>query len=328
MGIGLGGDYPLSSVITAEFATTRWRGAMIAAVFSMQGFGQLLASLVAFIAVEAFRDVLSDKDNYCQGPDCFGTAAAEQATDRIWRIVIGFGAVPAAMALYFRLTIPETPRYTFDIGRDVEQAVADTLAWVHDEIGPLSGGQGRVPEEYEGRHRQLRAEASGGLDRVPRSSWRDFRSYFGRWRNAKVLLGTAGSWLFLDVGYYGVSLNNPIILRKIGYGFLQGDHATHSFHSILRNNAVGNMVLVCAGAIPGYLATVLLVDFIGRKPIQLMGFTILTVLFAALGFAFDRIDDNAKLAFYVLCQLFFNFGAAALFPTPTRPQGLPHRWGG
>ena len=37
VGIGIGGDYPLSSVITAEFATTRHRGAMMAAVFAMQG---------------------------------------------------------------------------------------------------------------------------------------------------------------------------------------------------------------------------------------------------------------------------------------------------
>lgn len=27
MGIGIGGDYPLSSIITSEFATTKWRGA-------------------------------------------------------------------------------------------------------------------------------------------------------------------------------------------------------------------------------------------------------------------------------------------------------------
>lgn len=29
MGVGIGGDYPLSSIITSEFATTKWRGAMM-----------------------------------------------------------------------------------------------------------------------------------------------------------------------------------------------------------------------------------------------------------------------------------------------------------
>lgn len=35
MGIGIGGDYPLSSVITSEFATVKWRGALMNSVFAM-----------------------------------------------------------------------------------------------------------------------------------------------------------------------------------------------------------------------------------------------------------------------------------------------------
>lgn len=35
MGIGVGGDYPLSSVITSEFATVKWRGALMNSVFGM-----------------------------------------------------------------------------------------------------------------------------------------------------------------------------------------------------------------------------------------------------------------------------------------------------
>ena len=35
MGVGVGGDYPLSSVITSEFSSTKWRGAMMNAVFAM-----------------------------------------------------------------------------------------------------------------------------------------------------------------------------------------------------------------------------------------------------------------------------------------------------
>jgi MFS family permease len=39
MGIGIGGDYPLSAVISSEFAGTRMRGRMMTAVFSFQGWG-------------------------------------------------------------------------------------------------------------------------------------------------------------------------------------------------------------------------------------------------------------------------------------------------
>ena len=41
MGIGIGGDYPLSAVITSEFASTHIRGRMMTAVFANQGWGQL-----------------------------------------------------------------------------------------------------------------------------------------------------------------------------------------------------------------------------------------------------------------------------------------------
>jgi len=37
LGIGIGGDYPMSAVVTSEFASTKHRGRMMAAVFSMQG---------------------------------------------------------------------------------------------------------------------------------------------------------------------------------------------------------------------------------------------------------------------------------------------------
>ena len=35
IGIGVGGDYPLSSIITSEFALVKWRGALMNSVFAM-----------------------------------------------------------------------------------------------------------------------------------------------------------------------------------------------------------------------------------------------------------------------------------------------------
>lgn len=102
MGIGIGGDYPLSSIITSEFATTKWRGAMMGAVFAMQGLGQLAAAFVMLFVTLGFKGSLegSSKPANCVG-DC------SVAVDKMWRILIGFGAVPGCIALYYRLTIPE-----------------------------------------------------------------------------------------------------------------------------------------------------------------------------------------------------------------------------
>ena len=108
---------------------------------------------------------------------------------------------------------------------------------------------------------------------------------------------------------YGLGLNNTIILSAIG--FAKGD----TVYKIFYNTAVGNLILVCAGAIPGYWVTVATVDTLGRKTIQLMGFTMLTILFVIIGFAYDKLlaHHGALLALYVLAQFFFNFGKQTLF---------------
>lgn len=117
-------------------------------------------------------------------------------------------------------------------------------------------------------------------------------------------------------------MNNSIILKAIGYA--GGD----SMYEIFYNTAVGNLILICAGSIPGYWVTVATVDTIGRKPIQLMGFILLTTIFIVIGFAYDKLlaSNNGLLAFYVLAQFFFNFGPNAttfivpgeVFPTRYR----------
>ncbi|KAI4164209.1 MAG: hypothetical protein LQ342_002173 [Letrouitia transgressa] len=309
MGVGIGGDYPLSSIITSEFATTKWRGAMMGSVFAMQGIGQFAAAMIALIVTSGFKEsLLSAKSaSACDG-------VCQLAVDKMWRVIIGFGAVPGCIALYYRLTIPETPRYTFDVARDVEKAGEDTKAYI----------QGKA----EGRPDEVRRVATiqyseGRLD-TPKASWGDFFAHFRQWKFGKVLLGTAGSWFFLDVAFYGLGLNNAIILQAIG--FAKGD----SMYKIFYNTAVGNLVLVCAGAIPGYWVTVVLVDTVGRKPIQLMGFIMLTILFVIIGFAYHRLGENGLLALYVLAQFFFNFGPNAttfIVPGecfPTRYRSTSH----
>ena len=48
MGVGIGGDYPLSAVISSEFASTKIRGRMMTAVFASQGWGNFCQSFLFF----------------------------------------------------------------------------------------------------------------------------------------------------------------------------------------------------------------------------------------------------------------------------------------
>jgi PHS family inorganic phosphate transporter-like MFS transporter len=107
----------------------------------------------------------------------------------MWRTLIGFGAVPACIALYYRLTIPETPRYTFDVARDVEKAGDDVEAYM---AGKASGN----PNELARAQGKIAGEEQMT---VPKASFKDFISFYSTWKNGKILLGTAGSWFMLDV---------------------------------------------------------------------------------------------------------------------------------
>ncbi|KAL0259900.1 acid phosphatase pho5 [Diplodia seriata] len=292
MGIGIGGDYPLSSIITSEFATTKWRGAMMGSVFAMQGFGQFGAAIIALIVTAGFRESLETASS---AATC--TGACSLAVDKMWRVLIGFGAVPGCIALYYRLTIPETPRYTFDVARDIVKGGSDIKAY---KAGEHQGHPDEITRV------QAMNEDSPQLE-VPQASWRDFFAHYTQWKYGKVLLGTAGSWFFLDVAFYGLGLNNSIILTEIGYGTSH----TKNMYEYFFNTAVGNLILICAGSIPGYWVTVATVDTVGRKPIQIMGFTILTILFCIIGFAYHKLSSSGLLALYVIAQFFFNFGPNA-----------------
>lgn len=185
LGTGVGGDYPLSSIITSEFATVKWRGAMMAAVFANQGWGQFTAALVSFICTIGFKNSL-------QVTKC--DANCKASLDKSWRIIYGFGAVPACAALYYRLTIPETIRYTLDVSRNEKVAAADALKYVSGKHGSARLGDiGYTPDA------QIIVEQSP--DGPPQASFRDFIQHFGKWKNGKVLLGTAGSWFFIDIAF-------------------------------------------------------------------------------------------------------------------------------
>ncbi|KAI0709941.1 inorganic phosphate transporter [Earliella scabrosa] len=287
MGIGIGGDYPISAVISSEFSSVHIRGRVMAAVFANQGWGQLSATLFSFIIIASYRQSFLD-----------GSASdVLRSLDQIWRLIIGLGCVPAAVAIYFRLTIPETPRFTMDIERNIRQATSDVDALLsRTEVYTVD------PDALTQRVQARQATKH------------DFRDYFSKWENLKVLIGTAYSWFALDIAFYGLGLNSSVILSAIGFGppSKNGSPAAVVYQA-LRNLSLGNLILSLAGLVPGYWAAFYFIDRWGRKPIQFMGFSVLTVLFIVMGFAYKKMiaSSGGRAAFVVLycfANFFQNFG--------------------
>ncbi|KAK4351765.1 hypothetical protein RND71_027283 [Anisodus tanguticus] len=98
LGVGIGGDYPLSATIMSEFANKKTRGAFIAGVFSMHGFGILASSTVTMIVCSIFNRV------------CGGISETPHGADLAWRIILMIGAVPAGLTYYWRMMMPENAR--------------------------------------------------------------------------------------------------------------------------------------------------------------------------------------------------------------------------
>ena len=157
---------------------------MMGSVFAMQGIGQFTAAMIALIVTSGFKESLQTAKNpaACDG-------VCRLAVDKMWRVIIGFGAVPGCIALYYRLTIPETPRYTFDVARDVEKGSEDVNAYFKHE------GEGK-PDQV--RQAAVIQDAEKRFE-LPKASWGDFFRHYSQWKHGKVLFGTAGSWFFLDV---------------------------------------------------------------------------------------------------------------------------------
>jgi PHS family inorganic phosphate transporter-like MFS transporter len=154
---------------------------MIAAVNGMQCFGELFAAIVSLATTAAFRSAYEVSSEGECGAEC------RMAADRAWRTVVAVGAFPAIIALYYRITIPETPRYTFDVEHDLIKADADFEAFVtRKKTGDLDAVQ----------QARIRESAKHGLN-IPKASWADVKSYFGKPRNWKLFVGVTLSHFFI-----------------------------------------------------------------------------------------------------------------------------------
>lgn len=294
-GIGIGGDYPAAAVITAEFSTTKWRGAIMSAVFASQGWGQVLGAIVAVICVKAGKSDINVSSKEC-GDSC------KKALDQMWRVLIGFGAVPGAMALYYRLTIPESPRYSLDVQNDINLGTAEVSRF-------LAGELGEAEQEELDVLRKTGVEVDNIDTTQKKASFSEFRRHFSQWKYGKILLGTAASWFILDVAFYGLNLNTANVLKAIGIS------KGKTLYSSLLSTCKGNLILICAGSVPGYWFSVALIDtWMGRKSIQIMGFVMLTIIFAVVAGIQDTKDpthggiSKFSFALYIFAEFFSNFG--------------------
>ncbi|HEX9131915.1 MAG TPA: MFS transporter [Ktedonobacteraceae bacterium] len=183
LGLGIGGDYPLSATLMSEYANRRDRGKLITMVFSMQGLGLILGPLVAIV-------LLVSGLNH----------------DLIWRIMLALGAVPALATFYLRRQIAETPRFALSMQGDVEGATRTV------EMVTKNQNVRNITATPVIDSQQKNGTASSKSSTLPGKSWLYLlrTSPYLKW-----LIGTAGAWFLLDIAYYGTTISSPLVLKSL-----------------------------------------------------------------------------------------------------------------
>jgi len=299
LGIGVGGDYPMSASVTSDRAVLRKRGTMLAYIFANQGWGSFVGALVTIIVLAIYKHSMND-------------LGETSKVDGVWRIVIGLSLIPAFGTLYQRLTLPESKR--FENAKNMEEELDEIkqAKEANTTVGPASASNTSVPDNVQATIHQ-------------KAHFREFLTYISEWRHAKILIATCGCWFLLDVAFYGINLNQNVVLAEIGFAGKTGTDWEK-----LWKISLGNIIVTALGFVPGYYVTVLTIEKLGRKWIQIQGFLLTALFLGILAGRFTELSTAAFIVNFSLLQFFFNWGANATtycYPAevfPTRYKAFAH----
>ncbi|KAI8443576.1 major facilitator superfamily domain-containing protein, partial [Phakopsora pachyrhizi] len=299
MGIGIGGDYPMSGSVVSDRANNDRRGMLLAFTFAMQGWGNFVGAIVSMIVLSAFKSSIE--------------GGQVSHFDAVWRIILGFILIPSIGTMYQRLRLPESDRMAEVLrkrqaNKGLERAQSPVKPT--DEMDCIP----KLNEDY--------TEANEYLAEKKYSPLTEFRDYFSEWRHLKHLIGTTACWFFVDISFYGLALNQSIVVSAIIDASIK-----EPWRSAF-DNTKANLIITIAGFLPGYYFTMFFIEYLGRKTIQAGGFILEALLLTII--AADYTSLSHKPAGFIVCfallQFFFNFGANAttfiyaseLYPTRVR----------
>ncbi|KAL3524075.1 hypothetical protein ACH5RR_016909 [Cinchona calisaya] len=208
----------------SDYANKMTRGAFVAAVFAMQGFGILAGGMVAIIVSAAFK---AGYPASAYVKDALGSTVSE--ADYVWPIILMFGAIPAALTYYWRMKMPETARYTALVSKNTKQAANDMSKVLQVEL-------------------EAEQEKVENLSREPCNDFGLFTKQFLH-RHGLHLLGTTSTWFLLDIAFYSHNLFQKEIFTDIGW--LPQPETMNAIDEVFRIARAQTLIALCS-TVPGY----------------------------------------------------------------------------
>ncbi|KAK3336529.1 phosphate transporter [Cercophora scortea] len=341
MGIGIGAEYPLSAVITSEWSSTSSRATMLSSVFLMQPVGQALAQLVGVWVLLGEDAAHQIQDMQC-GLNSLYEDECRKIVDGIWRIVIGTGAIPALLAIIFRFFLFDCGLYTLEVKNKPGIAFRNTQR-VYGTPALAAAANGVSLTSLPGFPQQP----------MPvQFSIEDLTRYFRTDKNWLYLLGTAMTWFFLDVSFYGFSLDNRGTLADLwattrrldinsdlecwnstlagGRSLVQdwakmnqlptwqtdGTKPCNTIYDTLLEQSKQYLLTVSIASIAGSACFIFAANRIQRRQWLTSSFVILTALFLITGGVYYGVAQTkaapATVVLVAICHFMFNFGANTL----------------
>lgn len=300
MGIGVGLDLPVAMAFLAEFSKLKGKGnrsqrvnAWSPAWYIATGIGYLVV-LIIFVSLPYDQHAI------------------------LWRLVVGFGAVPALIVLLVRRRyLAESPEWLANQG-DLRAAV-DVMRSHHNLDVRLADDAGRSGSDSGNAVATAgSADAAGQTTQTPKrgGKWSGFAELFAPQYRVRTIVALCVS-VFSTFGYNAVAYGTPLIITTL-------------FHQTPLVTIVASLVINLGfGAIGGLLGMTIVNRF-GTRRITLVGFVIQAVALALL--AIVGIPSGALVLVSVAMLAAFVFAQAggpganlmnyATLSYPTRLRGI------
>jgi putative MFS transporter len=271
-GLGTGAESAIIAPFLAEFVAGRYRGRFIGSLAGFFSFGFVLAALLGYFIVPNL--------------------------DAGWRWVQIISALPIVMILWWRRSLPESPRWLLEQGRS--QEAEEVVSRFEEEI---TRDGTSLPSVEEVEVPSARSASAGSV----------FSNLATLWRSAlaSVTASTWAIWFAITFSYYGFFTWIPSLLVEQGYSIA---------------DSFAFSIAIYLAQIPGYYSAAFIGEYLDRKwtiGVYLAGGAVAALLMSTAA------TPTTIIAFGVLLSFFMNGTYAAVYaytpevyPTAVRSTGM------
>jgi len=261
---------------------------MMAAILLMQPVGSFLVAVITLIVLLWSQPSLTvSKDWY----------SVTLVLDKVWRIVVGLGGLPALVTCILQLGIPsESPWYILDVVEPREFNISLDPAITNESSPPAP-----LPNALH---------------------------IFSNFRNRRFIIAISAGALILNASIGGLGLDNYRILAQIWASSpptripsplpAWSDGQTEFFvlgqeiYDILHKLSLHSIITISIGSIVGFIALLRLINQLHRSELLAIWSLVMAILFAiTAGISLKEISSTttaAKISLYVLCNFAFYLG--------------------